>query len=331
MEHDDQGRAIRTTVYRRALFPTRTGTLEIPTSRIRYRDSEQVMHELQAPGVRIRVDPLPVEGRPASFGDVVGAPAVQAYLSQTEVGAGRNLRLVVDYFGPANVWDAGIPDLEEALGAGVEVFAEPPRLTFGESGGRLTARRTLRYDLVPRRRGDFEIPAFELPYFEPIAAAYRLARSSPIRFRVVHRPRAGTRFPTGSTRRPAPPPLPWLPVAGVGLVIGLVVSLSLLRWWRAASAPRTASSLPSPRIAFELACDALGQNEFAALLADAVKAGVHVQHDFDARPLTTEEIAARVDDAEAVDLLRTLDRARFARRVEIPEALLARVRRYLGL
>jgi hypothetical protein len=331
MEHDAEGRAIRTTVYRRALFPTRTGTLEIPASRIRYRDSEQLMHELEIPGARVRVAPLPVEGRPASFAEVVGEPAVQTYLSQTEVGEGQNLRLVVDYFGSANVWDASIPDLGAALGAAVEVFAEPPRLTFGERGGRLTARRTLRYDLVPRRRGDFEIPAFELPYFEPEAGAYRLARSSPIPFRVVHRPRRATSFPAGSGRRRATPRLPWVPIVALVLATALAVSLSLLRWWRKASAPRTASSLPSPRIAFERACDALGQEEFAALLADAIKAGVHVHHDFDARPLTTEEIAARVDDAEALDLLRTLDGARFGRRAEVPEALVARVRRYLEL
>jgi hypothetical protein len=332
LEHDAAGSPIRTTLYRRALFPTRTGTLEIPTSRIRYRDSDQLMHEVEIPGTRVEVAPLPAAARPDSFAGVVGQPAVQTYLSQTEIGEGRSLRLVVDYFGPANVWDAAAPDLERALGAGLEIFAEPPRLTLGEKAGRLTARRTFRYDLVPRRRGDFEIPAFELPYFEPRGRAYRLARSSPVPFRVVHQPRrAASPLGASSGRRRPPLELPWIPIVGAVLVIALVVSVSLVRWWRGASAPRTTSSLPSPRIAFERACDALGREEFPALLADAVKAGVHVHHDFDARPLTTEEIAVRIDDAEAVELLGTLDRARFARRAELPEALVSRVRRYLRL
>jgi hypothetical protein len=330
LEHDASGGAMRTTAYRRALFPTRAGTLEIPTSRIRYRDSHQVMHEIEVPGTHVRVAPLPNVGRPASFAGVVGQAAVQTYLSQTEIGEGRSLRLVVDYFGSANVWDATVP--EPALGGGVEVFAEPPRLTFGEMQGRLTARRTFRYDLVPRRRGEFEIPAIELPYFDPTARAYRLARSDPIPFRVVHRRRDAASFP-GANRaaRRAPLQLPWIPLVAAVAVIALVVSLSLLRWWREATAPRAASSLPTPRIAFERACDALGGDEFPALLADAVKAGIHVRYGFDARPLTTQEIASRVDDREALELLGTLDQARFARRENLPEALVSRVRSYLRL
>jgi hypothetical protein len=332
LDRDAAGTAIRTTVYRRALFPTRTGRLEIPASRIRYRDSEQEMHELEVPSGHVRVSPLPEAGRLDGFSEVVGQPAVQTYLSQTEIGEGRNLRLVVDYFGSANVWDAAAPALERALGSGVEIFAEPPRLTLGEKGGRLSARRTFRYDLVPRRRGDFEIPAFELAYFDPTSGAYRLARSEPIPFRVVHRPRGAASFPTGGSRAArSPVQLPWIPLAGAVLVIALVVSFSLWRWWRAAAGPRTASTLPSPRIAFERACDALGSDAFPALLADAVKAGIHVRHHFDARPLTTQEIASRVDDREALDLLGRLDQARFAGRADLPEALVSRVRGYLRL
>jgi hypothetical protein len=332
LEHDASGDAIRTTVYRRALFPTRTGTLEIPASRIRYRDSEQRIHQLEVAGARVRVAPLPVSGRPGAIAELVGQPQVQTYLSQTEIGEGRSLRLVVDYFGSANVWDAPLPALERALGAGVEVFAEPPRLTFGEKEGRLTARRTFRYDLVPRRRGDFEIPSFELAYFDPRARAYRLERSEPIPFRVVHRPRGAAGTPRAGSRPERPPlQLPWIPLAAAFLIIALVVSLSLLHWWREASAPRTASSLPSPRIAFERACDALGSDAFPALLADAVKAGIHVRYGFDARPLTTQEIASRVDDREALELLGRLDQARFAHSADLPEALVSRVRGYLRL
>jgi hypothetical protein len=332
MEHDAAGRPVRTTLFRRALFPTRSGALEIPASRLRYRDSEQEMHEFPIPGGRIQVDALPQTQRPEHFSEVVGRPAVETYVSQTEVGVGRGVRLVVDFFGSANVWDATLPEVETALGPDVEVFAEPPRLAFGENLGQLTVRRTLRFDLVPRRRGRFEIPAFELPYFDPEAREYRTASSDPIELRVVHVPRRPGPF-AGGARPTAPPAIrvPWLPFALIVGAVGLVVSLSLTRWWRAASGPRSGAPLPSPRVAFQVACDAIGNEQFAARLAEAVKAGVHVKHHCDALPLTTEEIASRVDDPEAIEILRELDRARFARSVPNPERLVSRVRIYLRL
>ena len=87
----------------------------------------------------------------------------------------------------------------------------------------------------------------------------------------------------------------------------------------------------SPRLAFEKACAAIGTPEFPPLLTDAIKVGVHAHHHFDAGPLTTEEIAERVRDPEAIELLRRLDRMRFSRGLENAETLLASVRRYLDL
>ncbi|HXX48431.1 MAG TPA: hypothetical protein VEN47_09400, partial [Myxococcota bacterium] len=83
--------------------------------------------------------------------------------------------------------------------------------------------------------------------------------------------------------------------------------------------------------AFDAARAARGTSEFAALLAQAVRAGVAARHRFDAQPLSREEIAARGAEPEAVELLETLDRMRFARRGADEDELLERARAYLGL
>ncbi|MGH7291581.1 MAG: hypothetical protein ACREJT_10255, partial [Myxococcota bacterium] len=81
---------------------------------------------------------------------------------------------------------------------------------------------------------------------------------------------------------------------------------------------------------FDAALAARDTSACLPLLARAVRAGIHARHHVDALPLTTDEIAARVSDREALELLTALDHARFAGG-ERPDALFERVRAYLRL
>ena len=81
----------------------------------------------------------------------------------------------------------------------------------------------------------------------------------------------------------------------------------------------------------ERAQQVAGREGFFSALVLAVKAGIHARHHLDPLPLSTAEIAARIEDAEAIELLRMLDRTRFAREAPDPDPLLERVRAYLGL
>jgi hypothetical protein len=103
------------------------------------------------------------------------------------------------------------------------------------------------------------------------------------------------------------------------------------RWQRTELARALGPAAPAPHIAFDAARAARGSGEFHSLLARAVRAGVGARHRFDALPLTSAEIAARGAEREAVELLESLDRARFARRSADDDALLERARIYLKL
>ena len=113
--------------------------------------------------------------------------------------------------------------------------------------------------------------------------------------------------------------------------VGTPCTWGLARWWR--RMPRTwqGPTPPPPRALFEGACAAFGTERFPNLLAQAVKARIHVRHQLDARALSSEEIAGRIDDEQAVELLRALDRVRFGRSERDTQALLDSTRRYLEL
>jgi hypothetical protein len=320
---------MRRTVFRRAVFPTRVGTLTIPPSFVRYEGPDGIERTVEAAGTRVRVDPLPEEGRPEGFGGVVGEIELAAELTRPAIARGESTRLVLDVYGEANLWDLEPPALEERAGGELEVFPARPRLHVGEHRDRLSARRTFVWDLVPLREGRIEIPALAVPYFDPASGTYRTARSGELVLEVVL-PGA-----TPADRSPSDASdAAWSAraIAAIAALVGLSLGLAavfLLGWARRGSALLRRPSRPSPRVALEAARAGIGTEGFPELLARALEAGIMARHHLDLRGLTTEEIARRVDDVEAIRLLSTLDRVRFAAEPGAPETLLSAVTRYV--
>lgn len=333
MRTEGDGRKVRTTVFRRALFPTRTGELPIASSILSYTSEEGLERRVKVPGGSLRVNALPTSGRPASFADVVGGLEISAYLENTEVARGRSVGLTVDYYGDGNLQYAPAPQVEGVFGPAIEVFVERSTSVAGERNGLATSRRSFHYDLVAQELGRFILPPFELTYFDPDGGAYRTARSEKLTFQVMEaravperrpwQPRVETRLG---------PEVRWLLGAGGLLVlVGGLVGWAMLRGWRNAAQPVFGPPPPSPRALFDEACEGVGTGKFADLLSRALKAGVHARHHFDPLPYTTDELERRVDDPEAIALMRRLDQARFAGADKETDELVSAVRRYLDL
>jgi len=326
----DDASGLHRTEFRRALFPTRAGELEIAPSKLSYVGEGGAQRELAVRGARLRVRPLP-DGIPSDA--LVGKLELHVSPSDDRVRLGKSLAVTIDFAGDANVWDAEAPALEKLLGDDVEVFAEAPRVSIGENGGRASTRRTFRYALVPARAGRVHLAPLELAYFDPATGRLETARSEALAFDVFEgsadaEPRSPFKKRAPVASREAFDLWPFL--LGAALLFG--ASLWYLRRWQRAELVRAlGAATPSPRIAFDAARDARGSSHFHALLARAVRAGVGARHRFDALPLTPAEIGARGADREAVDLLEALDRARFARRSADEDALLERARSYLKL
>ncbi len=330
-ESDSDGR--RVTSFRRALFPARTGTLEIPESHLLLHRKGEPDRKLEVPGASVKVTPLPRSG-PGSTAStpMVGKLQIRVSAAESRIRIGESLELLLELWGEGNIWDASIPDLDRLLGDSVEVFPANRRLFVGESNGRATTRWTLRFSLVVSKPGRYLVPEIEFPYFDPDAKSFRVARSDALAFEVVSKAAALEKSPWENEKLVTPPQrLPWTWIIGIAFTIGLSSVLYLRRWQRSGFSHWAGPKPPSPRESFEAACQALGTERLTELLSDAVKAGIQVRHRFDAVPLTTDEIAERIDDREAIDLLRQLDARRFAGHGVPPESLLASVREYLRL
>jgi len=299
---------------RRALFPVRAGTIEIPPASVGCRLASGGELEVVVPGATLVATPLPDAGRPAGYAGVVGPVQVRAHLSRRRLALGETLGLAVVVAGEANVWAAAAP-LDPAL-PDVDVYPRDPELQL-EPGDTLRARRTFVWELVPRLTGRLVLPAPRVPWFDPASGAYAVATGPmlAVEVREAPPPAAGgapSPAPVGSERRGARARWQLVLFAALALVgVGGVLAARLRG--RGRGAPLRAAE---PALADAERALADGDRPAAArALAAALRAGLALCVP-GAGALAAEEIAARAQGraalTEAAELLALLDRARFA-------------------
>ena len=329
--NETDGNSWRTTTFRRALFPTRLGSLAIPGSVLRVRGEDGSDIEIAAPGTSLRVVALPEAGRPADFSGLVGSLQVRLDLDDDQLASGRSVGVTIDVFGDANVWDVPIPRLEALIAQRVEVFAVRPRVITHERDGRLVARRRFRFDVVPQTTGTYRIEPFRIAYFDPHERRYAEVSSDLAELNVVARGAAPQRPPWQAEpeARVGLNPGLMMPLALTFLLALILTAMALKRWWQREQSARRGDPAPRPEVQFERAAAALGSDAFFGLLGAAVREQIALRHALDPSALTTHDISQCIDDPDALRILRAVDSARFERgRSDQPE-LLELTRRYL--
>ena len=128
----------------------------------------------------MRVRPLPPA--PAGFRGAVGQLRIAAELDPEELRVGEAATLTLRLEGRGHLKGLQPPQLPEM--AGIEVF--PPQQQSSESLQRksIAGERTWSFVLVPERPGHWELPAIEVPYFDPQEERYRTAEAQPLSLRV---------------------------------------------------------------------------------------------------------------------------------------------------
>lgn len=172
------------TLFRRRLQPVQSGTvkvdpvlfiLEVEASS---RDPFEVFSMLNrrrlervARGVTLEVQPLPEEGRPASFSGGVGRFRIRSRVDRTELASGEAAAVTVTVEGNAPLASASAPVLESI--PDLKVF-EPE---LEEEGNR---RRSWVYPVVPQTAGRLTIPPVRWSYFDPTDERYHTAETEPV-------------------------------------------------------------------------------------------------------------------------------------------------------
>ncbi|MBK8490651.1 MAG: BatD family protein [Saprospirales bacterium] len=182
------------TLVRLALFPQRTGNLEIPPLTILLDVGERRSNPFGlglAPVERLRISSNPLtikvlpfpEDKPQTFSGAVGKYTFSSEVNRTELSTDDALSVKLFINGDGDIKQVGIPPL-----TGVDSFEvfDPNVLSevLKDSGnGYLTGEKVIEYLLTPKSEGVYDIP-LEFSYWDPDSNAYVISRQAPLHISV---------------------------------------------------------------------------------------------------------------------------------------------------
>ncbi len=188
------GQQYLVTEIRQALFPLKTGLIEISPSTLQaavvsqkrsrrggepfFDDSffgftESVPKAFRTEPISVMVKTLPVEGKPADFKNLVGDFSLTSQLGKNRAVAGESITLTVTVSGTGNL--KNIQNIDMGQLQNFKVYDDKPvfepALINGKIGGKLVIKKAL----VPLVPGSITVPAISISYFDPAAQSYKAA------------------------------------------------------------------------------------------------------------------------------------------------------------
>lgn len=186
----------RVVLLQRALFPLRPGRHQIQATEfdllVRTIDrrlfgppvsSSEQLH-LKTPAMPLDVQPLPPA--PPGFTGAVGRISLAANLEPAELRLGEAATLTLTLSGEGNL--QGLPEPPMPRVEGLKVL--PPQQEGEDriSGTTIRGSRIWSYPVIPERAGAYRLEVPGLPYFDPTAKRYELARVGPVRLTALPAP-----------------------------------------------------------------------------------------------------------------------------------------------
>jgi hypothetical protein len=200
------GRDFTTVTFKKVLIPVRSGNITIAPATVscnalvgyqRQRDSFNdrmfnnffnddffnsartgVYNTVVVPSnsLSLKVLEVPETGRPSDFAGHIGRYSISAGAAPADVSVGDPITLTLKLSGPEYLENVDMPALEKQP-ALTRDFKIPSESARGEVSGKT---KVFTQTIRPLRAGIKEIPAIELPYFDPDTRTYQIARTEPI-------------------------------------------------------------------------------------------------------------------------------------------------------
>jgi len=129
---------------------------------------------------------LPTENAPQNFDGLVGNFSIEAEIDKETVKTDDPITLKIKISGNGNF--EALTDPKPILANGMDSYDPNIKENFGPTGGTVSGSKTYEYLIIPRMPGDFDIPALELPFFNPVSGKYVIAKTKAFHFKVSGNP-----------------------------------------------------------------------------------------------------------------------------------------------
>lgn len=206
------------------LFPTQTGTLEIPAlelivdirtpARSFFDFGSTKRYTIKSKPQKIKVHELPEKDKPDIFKNAVGNFSISSQISETQLKVGDSFTFTVILNGKGNLKQFDIPQLPDIQ----HLRFLDPEITNEINKDKISGRKMIKYLVIAQEKGTFEIPAVVFSYFDPQQHKYITKRTMPYQIVVEE----GDRFqiPSSSAQ---------FAVTQEGRDIGFIISTTNLR------------------------------------------------------------------------------------------------------
>ena len=191
------------TLYKIALFPTKTGNLEISpmsvTAQVRTKqknnkrsiwddpffssfNNRTVQKLIRTDAIKVNVKPYP-EGQPADFTGAVGNFNIQTWIDTSEVRVNEAVTLNIKLRGTGNINMFSMPEINFPID--MDVF--PPNSSFEKEKlwDQYTGTILWEYILIPRSAGKYQLPRIQLSFLNPKSDSWDKVEAKPILLNVM--------------------------------------------------------------------------------------------------------------------------------------------------
>jgi len=170
--------------FRTILFPTTAGNFSIgPATFVAKADPFSAAETIKTDQLKIKVVPLPKEGKPDNFSGAVGEYQMDVSLKQNKLERGQPIQLTAVIRGKGN-----IQSISEPLSALPKEFkklsATGKENVIKDTSG-LSGSKSFDIVLIPLKEGTFTLPPFEFSYFDPVKKEYRTLKSRELNLNIL--------------------------------------------------------------------------------------------------------------------------------------------------
>jgi hypothetical protein len=155
---------------------------------------------LRTEPLEVTVRPLPEQGKPRDFGNLVGEFKATAEISKKKLEVGESATLTLTLIGQGNLKNA--PAIRFENPAGFKVYDDKPSFEPQVSDGRIGGKLLIKKALVPLQDGTLQVPAVAVAYFNPRSGTYETARTGALVLDVLPA-KEKEQLPAAEAARPA--------------------------------------------------------------------------------------------------------------------------------
>ena len=146
------------------------------------RNIVNVKKELTSQTINLEVKSLPENGKPNSFAGAVGNYNFKSEIDKTELSTNDAFTITLSVSGTGNVELLQMPT--PVFPPDFEVYDPKISTSVNTTANGLSGTKKAEYLVIPRRAGNFTIPAVEFSYFNPSNESYQVLQSEPYEIKV---------------------------------------------------------------------------------------------------------------------------------------------------